>query len=339
MLNEFALEDAAGLYTLRERQTELVNLVINTDKGISLGEKRAASILDAIDATRNLSLSQFLGSLGLDHLGKRRVHLMMQAAHGQLDTLDDWRSGKLRNSIIAETAGVPNIGGQIQDGIDAMAPVIDKLLAVGVTVLPPENDIPSSEEPSMKSLCISGKLPSGKKKSDYAEPLRAIGFELVDDVSKEIDYLVLADPNSSSSKAEKARKLGIAVISEEALEQLIAQGPEAQTLQKGEAPVKAASAPELPKKKAAPAKPVQPAAERQATPPSDGAFRRFEFNDGKSSKFWSIRIIGTEVEVRYGRIGTDGQSQVKAFDSSVAAEKHAGKLIVEKTGKGYRESA
>jgi predicted DNA-binding WGR domain protein len=263
---------------------------------------------------------------------------MMQAAHGQLDTLDDWRSGKLRNSIIAETAGVPNIGGQIQDGIDAMAPVIDKLLAVGVTVLPPENDIPASEEPSMKSLCISGKLPSGKKKSDYAEPLRAIGFELVDDVSKEIDYLVLADPNSSSSKAEKARKLGIAVISEEALEQLIAQGPEAQTLQKGEAPVKAASAPAPAKKKATPAKQEKPVSEHQASTTSDSVFRRFEFADEKSSKFWSIRLSGMEVEVKYGRIGSEGQSQNKTFETLEAAHKHAEKLIAEKTGKGYHET-
>lgn len=82
MLDTFELEDAAGLYTLRERQAELAHLIINSEKGISLGEKRATSILDAIDVTRNLTLSQFLGSLGLDHLGKRRVHLMMVAAQG-----------------------------------------------------------------------------------------------------------------------------------------------------------------------------------------------------------------------------------------------------------------
>ena len=41
----------------------------------------------------------------------------------------------------------------------------------------------------MKTICISGKLPSGKKKADYADPLRAIGYELVDDVNKGLDYL------------------------------------------------------------------------------------------------------------------------------------------------------
>lgn len=336
MLDAFELEDAADLYTLCERQAELADLIINTEKGISLGEKRAASILDGIDATRNLTLSQFLGSLGLDHLGKRRVHLMMQAAGGQLDTLEDWRGGKLRNPSIAEAAGVPNIGGQIQDGIDAMASVIDKLLAAGVTVLPPENDIPSSEEINMKTVCISGKLPSGKKKADYADPLRAIGYELVDEVSKGLDYLVLADPDSTSSKAEKARKLNIAVISEEALEQLIAKGPDAQPTVKRSPPAEAVTAPAPVKKKAAPTKQEKPAAEpAQPSVPSDASFRRFEFNDGKSSKFWSIRMSGMDVEVRYGRIGTDGQAQTKTFDTSEAAQKHAAKLIAEKTGKGY----
>jgi DNA ligase (NAD+) len=41
------------------------------------------------------------------------------------------------------------------------------------------------------------------------------GGSVKDDVSKGLDYLVLADPDSTSSKANKARKLGTSVISEE----------------------------------------------------------------------------------------------------------------------------
>jgi DNA ligase (NAD+) len=217
MFERFAFEDAADLYRLRERSAELANLVINTDKEIILGEKRANSILNAIDGTRTLTLSQFMGSLGIDHLGKRRVELMIEAAQGALDTLDDWRSGRLRETALAEKAGVPNIAGQIQDAIEATAQVIDKLLSSGVTVLPPIRDIPVSEGSPIKTVCISGKLPSGRKKSDYEEPLRAAGYSLVDTVTKDLDYLVLADPNSGSSKADKARKLGIEVISEDRL--------------------------------------------------------------------------------------------------------------------------
>jgi predicted DNA-binding WGR domain protein len=72
-----------------------------------------------------------------------------------------------------------------------------------------------------KTLCISGKLPSGKKKADYEEALRSVGITLVDDVIHGLSYLVLADPTSDSSKAVKARKLGVAVIAEAQLIQIV----------------------------------------------------------------------------------------------------------------------
>jgi NAD-dependent DNA ligase len=74
----------------------------------------------------------------------------------------------------------------------------------------------------LRSLCISGKLPSGRHKSEYAAPLQAVGITLVDDVRPGLSYLVLADPASTSAKAEKARKLGVAVITEQQLQALVA---------------------------------------------------------------------------------------------------------------------
>jgi DNA ligase (NAD+) len=220
MLDQMQIEDAADLYTLKDRFNELANLVTHAERDLKLGEKRANNILQAIEAKRVLTLSQFLGSLGLEHLGKRRVEIMIEAAQGALNTLEDWRSGKLRDPGLAELAGAPNIAVPIQDGIDAMALVIDKMLANGVEILPPQEDIPTSNgTPSAerKTVCISGKLTSGKKKSDYEAPLLAEGYELVDEVSKDLNYLVLADASSTSSKAVKARKMGVDVISEEEL--------------------------------------------------------------------------------------------------------------------------
>ena len=69
-----------------------------------------------------------------------------------------------------------------------------------------------------------------------------------------------------------------------------------------------------------------------------GAPRRFEFNDGKSSKFWEIEVAGAQFTVRYGKIGTAGQAQTKQFADAAAAGKAAEKLIEEKTGKGYQEA-
>lgn len=64
--------------------------------------------------------------------------------------------------------------------------------------------------------------------------------------------------------------------------------------------------------------------------------RRFEFSEGNSNKFWEVQIEGTDVTVRFGRIGSLGQTSVKSFPDQSAASKHADKLIGEKVAKGYR---
>ncbi|MBV9123036.1 MAG: DNA ligase [Planctomycetes bacterium] len=65
--------------------------------------------------------------------------------------------------------------------------------------------------------------------------------------------------------------------------------------------------------------------------------RRFEFTEGKSSKFWEVAVQGNDVTTRYGRIGNQGQSTTKSFADGAAAARFAEKLIEEKTEKGYRE--
>ena len=223
LVEQLELEDAADLYLLRDKKGALAELVINQEKDIRLGEKRAAAILEGVEARRELTLPEFLGSLGIDRLGKRRVELMMQATPGELDTLEHWRSSKLRQAEFAEKAGVPNTGAAIQDGLDAMSGLIERMLAAGVVLLAsqPAAAAMGSTGLPLKTVCITGKLPSGKKKSDYAAPLEAAGYRLVDAVDAGLDFLVLADPSSSSSKAQKARKLNVALISEEDLERML----------------------------------------------------------------------------------------------------------------------
>jgi predicted DNA-binding WGR domain protein len=72
---------------------------------------------------------------------------------------------------------------------------------------------------------------------------------------------------------------------------------------------------------------------------SQGHSRRFEFKEGNSSKFWEIAVSGDEHTVRFGRIGSNGQSQTKSFPTAAAASKDAARLIAEKTRKGYRETS
>jgi predicted DNA-binding WGR domain protein len=65
--------------------------------------------------------------------------------------------------------------------------------------------------------------------------------------------------------------------------------------------------------------------------------RRFELSEGGSHKFWQIEVTGDSFTVTYGRIGTAGQAQTKAFADAATAEKEAEKLVREKVKKGYAE--
>ncbi|OJH36128.1 WGR and DUF4132 domain-containing protein [Cystobacter ferrugineus] len=65
--------------------------------------------------------------------------------------------------------------------------------------------------------------------------------------------------------------------------------------------------------------------------------RRFELVEGSSRKFWEIEAQDTGFTVRWGRIGTSGQTQQKSFPTAEKARAEQDKLIAEKQKKGYAE--
>lgn len=70
-----------------------------------------------------------------------------------------------------------------------------------------------------------------------------------------------------------------------------------------------------------------------------GSVRHFEFVGGSSNKFWEITVAGNSLTVRFGRIGTAGQSQTKSFADEAKARREAENLVTEKVKKGYVERA
>jgi uncharacterized protein (TIGR02996 family) len=114
----------------------------------------------------------------------------------------------------------------------------------------------------------------------------------------------------------------------------------AEKVKKGYAPAKPAKAAKAAAKaKAAPAAkaaPSKPAGEPASASGKPGA-RYFELVEGSSAKFWEILVEGTEVQTRYGKIGTAGQETMKEHDSKGEAFREYDKLVTEKTKKGYRE--
>jgi uncharacterized protein (TIGR02996 family) len=95
------------------------------------------------------------------------------------------------------------------------------------------------------------------------------------------------------------------------------------------APAKAAPA------KAAPAK----AAPAKAAPAAKGAgeaWQRVEFEEGSSSKFWEARVDDKRLYVRFGKLGTDGQTQIKDLANHAMAMAELEKQLAGKLKKGYQ---
>jgi predicted DNA-binding WGR domain protein len=65
-------------------------------------------------------------------------------------------------------------------------------------------------------------------------------------------------------------------------------------------------------------------------------FERLVFTDDTSNKFWETAIDENKLIVRFGRIGTKGQTQIKSFATGDVAQKEKEKLKNEKLNKGYK---
>ncbi len=83
--------------------------------------------------------------------------------------------------------------------------------------------------------------------------------------------------------------------------------------------------------------PPSPPESTTASGAGPASVRLFEFVGGSSQKFWEISLSGNSFTVRFGRIGTAGQSQAKTFADYSKAKQEATHLINEKLKKGYIE--
>jgi DNA ligase (NAD+) len=213
------LIDPADLYTLTLDSIKDVVLA----SGGRIGKSRAAKIIANIQVKKRLPLHTFLGSLGIDLLGRRRVLLLAQAASGQLDCLEDWLDhNKLRDIQIAGLGDT--IRAAILQGIDDNRPLIEKLLKVGVVVEPVgrEPPPPPSVTPTSNgnkpfsglSFCFTGTR-------KHLEDVERLGGTIKSGISKGLTFLVQLDPLSQSKKTQKAEEYGTQIIGIDYLEKAV----------------------------------------------------------------------------------------------------------------------
>ncbi len=174
-----------------------------------MGELSAAKVIRHLKTPRVLPLAAFVAGFDLEGVGET---IMEKVVGAGFDTLE-----KLRNATVEEFAAVHGLGEitarTIADGLAETASDMDATLRAGVVSIAPP---PSAEETPLRGLsfCFTGELASMKRGEAEAR-VKALGALAKSSVTKDLSYLVTNDPQSGSSKNEKARKLGVAILDEE----------------------------------------------------------------------------------------------------------------------------
>ncbi len=172
----------------------------------------ARKVLDNLRAKLPLSLPVFLASLGIDEFALETAKLIVGAGY---DTLD-----KVLAVSAEELAGLKGMGPMraraVAAGLASRREEIVRLLAVGVVPVAPH----AGGGLAGRTFCFTGALSRPRK--EYEGMVEEHGGQVLATVTKELNYLVMADANSGSSKAEKARKYGTECIDEAAFLALVA---------------------------------------------------------------------------------------------------------------------
>ncbi|BCR03951.1 DNA ligase [Desulfuromonas versatilis] len=192
------VQSVADLYTLtREDLFEFERM----------GEKLAENLLGAIESSKQRPLPRFLHALGIRHVGQH-IAKVLARQFGSLEAL----ARASREELLA----VHEIGPQVAESVVSFfasprnREVLEALEKSGVS---PGTEARRAGGPlSGKTFVFTGALTRfGRKEAQ--EMVERLGGRAAGSVSKKTDYVVAGE--EAGSKLEKARQLGIALLSEE----------------------------------------------------------------------------------------------------------------------------
>ena len=205
LLEAELINTPADLYRLTEEK------LLSLDR---FGKKSAANLLEALQKSKETTLARFIYALGIRHVGESTAR----------DLASHFRSLEaLMNADAEALLEVNDIGEVIAQSIthffeeEHNREVISNLLAQGVHwPVPEQNEI--NEKVSGKTFVLTGTLPS-MGREEAKSLLLAQGAKVASSVSKKTDYVVAGA--EAGSKLEKARALGVTVIDEQQMLELL----------------------------------------------------------------------------------------------------------------------
>lgn len=181
------------------------------------GEKSAKKCLEQLQSRLPLTLPVFIAALGMDNFALQTARLLVAAGYDSIDKMLDAKEEQL-----ATITGLGPIKAKsIVRGLAARKEEIKRLVAAGIVPVTPKEHGPLSG----LSFCFTGS--STRPRAELTQLVESRGGRVLASVTKDLQYLVIADPASTSSKAVKARKLGTKLIDEDGLVAMIAEREQA----------------------------------------------------------------------------------------------------------------
>lgn len=181
-----------------------------------MGKKSSENLLEQIERSKSRGLARLLNALAIRHVGARTAALL--ADHFQ--TMD-----ALEHASVEELAAVPEVGPVIAQSVydflhgEYGRQIISELRRLGIDMTAPRRAA-AGQALAGKTIVVTGTL-SRYSRDQIHELITQHGGRPASSVSRNTDFVVAGE--KAGSKLDKARELGVPVLSEEEFEAMLAK--------------------------------------------------------------------------------------------------------------------
>ena len=190
---------------------DMFNLARVKDEWTNLpgfGEKSVSNILSAIDASRNCSLESVLSGIGIPLIG-RTVAKDLANRFSSYGAFKENVKGDFDFSCISGYGYEMNKSLKTFDYTE-----LDYIVENYLNIQEEKQEVYEKKLQNL-TFCVTGKVSVWKNRDELSAFIENLGGKVTGSVSKNTDYLINNDVNSTSAKNNKAKELGIPIISEQ----------------------------------------------------------------------------------------------------------------------------